>query len=133
MAPDPGPSGEIRQPGTLAEAAAVLLVNFDVSDLSAWADRPREEALAVPPADVIAWIHARWIKAGASRLVDRIESLDGDVPSWTLDALWRVLNGEPCPTVESIDSACARHGSVKRGRGTSCGGDERAKGITAPR
>ena len=70
------------KPSSLAEAAAILQSTFQVLELQEWV-------------------------YGGSPLVAEIKSAagfihDDDVSSIIIKALWHVLNGAPCPTIEEL-------------------------------
>ena len=53
------------------------------------------------------WVRNEWVHVDPAPLIARIRKLsycvhDDDVSSYILEAFWRVLNGEDCPTIEEL-------------------------------
>ena len=96
-----------KTPSTLSEAIGIIRATFPEAELAAWANRPMDEAVLDAHFALGAWIRNEWIFDEESQLVKRIREStayihDDDVSSLILEALWRVLNDEDCPSIERL-------------------------------
>jgi len=99
--------GSTSRPHTLAEAVAMILATFGEERFTRWADQPIGGALADAHFDLGLWIRNHWVLGAGSPLAGRIREdvysiHDDDISALILEALWRVLHGERCPTAEEM-------------------------------
>jgi len=100
-----GSDAGARKPTTLAEAVEILQSMYSEDELASFAAKPRSDALCLAHFQLGLWIRNAWIGEKAAPLIDRIRKLPypahpDDISGYILEALWRVLNGESCPTIE---------------------------------
>jgi len=99
---------ENRRPDTLAEAIQIIRETFPEQELAQWASMERSEALMQAHFELGLWIRNTWFYAGSCGLEDAIKSHfpygpDVDrMSSYILEALWHILNGEPCPSLAEL-------------------------------
>ena len=98
---------EDGKPTSLAEAVEILRSTYPQDQLDAWAAEPLSEALWKAHFQLGLWIRNEWVHTGPAPFVRRMRRLfffvhDDDVSGYVLEALWRVLNGEDCPTIEEL-------------------------------
>ena len=94
-------------PTTLAEAVEILRSALPQDQLVAWAAQSFDEALSDAHFQLGLWIRNAWVHSGPAPFVRRMRELvfcvhDDDISGSVLEALWRVLNGERCPTIEEL-------------------------------
>lgn len=96
------------KPSTLQEAVAAIRATFPASELEEWAAQPAPIAQAFAHFELGAWIRNEWVYGSGSPLADHVLQrnnwlLNPDTISGIIiDALWLVLNGQPCPRLEEI-------------------------------
>jgi len=98
---------ESKKPTTLAEAIAILRSMVPQDRLDAWAAESLSEALWTAHFQLGLWIRNEWVHEEPAPLVGRIQSYAAPVhpdsiSEYILEALWRVLNDEDCPTIEDL-------------------------------
>jgi len=96
-----------RSPTTLAEAVEVLRSRYPQDELAVWAAEPLSEALWTAHFQLGLWIRNHWMYEDPAPLIARIRKLsycvhDDDISGYILEAFWRVLNREACPTIEEM-------------------------------
>lgn len=96
-------------PRTLQDAVTAICTAFPLPELEAWAAQPEVEAHVHAHIGIGLWIRNQWVHGAGSPLADSIKrsvvlAHDDTVSSFITIALWKVLNGQPCPTVEELVS-----------------------------
>jgi hypothetical protein len=96
-----------KKPHTLAEAVEILRSRYPQDQLDAWAVEPLPEALWKAHFQLGLWIRNKWIYEDPAPLVARFQSVafpahPDAISEHILEAFWRVLNGEECPTIEEL-------------------------------
>ena len=109
---------EDRKPSALVKAVEILRAMHSEEEFAAWAAEPLSEALWKSHFQAGLWIRNEWVYEDPAPLVDRIQRLAAPVhpdsiSEYVLEALWRVLNGEACPTIEELLER--RHPGCSRG------------------
>ena len=82
-------------------------MRYPDDELASWAARLRSDALWAAHFQLGPWIRKEWVHAEPALLMAQIRKLcyfvhADDLSSCVLEALWRVPNGEDCPTVEEM-------------------------------
>ena len=95
------------KPSSLQEAVVTIRETFPETELQDWATQPEDTACLQAHWGLGLWIRNHWIYDKGSPLASEIkkQSLflhDDDISSIILKALWRVLNGDPCPTIQEL-------------------------------
>ena len=98
---------EGKKPTTLAEAVETLRSKYPKDELASWAAEPLSEALCKAHFQAGLWIRNEWVHEQPAPLVRRMRELayfvhDDDASQVILEALWRVVNGQECPTIEDL-------------------------------
>ena len=91
----------------MAEAVEILRSMYPREQLAPWAAQSLSEALADAHFAGGLWIRNKWVHSEPAPFVVRMRQLlysvhDDDVSNYVLEALWRVLNSEDCPTVGEL-------------------------------
>lgn len=107
------PRGSMVKPSSLEDAVNGLRATFPEADLRTWAAQSESTACSRAHWELGLWIRNQWLHRG-SPLATQIESsygrIDADeISSIVVQALWRVLNGHPCPTLEELVPPHWRH------------------------
>lgn len=94
------------KPSSLEEAFAILQSTFHALELQEWSAQSESSAISQAHWTLGMWVRNQWVYGG-SPLVEEIKSAagvihDDDVSSIIIKALWHVLNGAPCPTIEEL-------------------------------
>jgi sulfur relay (sulfurtransferase) DsrC/TusE family protein len=94
------------KPSSIEEAVAILQSTFQVLELQEWSAQSESSAISQAHWTLGMWVRNQWVYGG-SPLVAEIKSAagfihDDDVSSIIIKALWHVLNGAPCPTIEEL-------------------------------
>jgi len=89
------------------EAVEILCSMHSQDQLAFWAAQPLDEALWKAHFQAGLWIRNEWMHGDPAPLVRRMREFaylvhDDDASGFILEALWRVLNGENCPTIEEL-------------------------------
>jgi hypothetical protein len=95
------------KPSTIKEAVAAIQAAFPEAELRAWAQQPEETACSKAHFKLGMWIRNNWIYGSGSPLATGIREAhlfvqDDKISSLIIRALWRVMNGFPCPSVEEL-------------------------------
>ena len=102
------------KPETLLDAVEIIREGFAEEALAEWAREPLSHALALAHLALGMWIRNNFIHGEGSPLATRIKESatlwhplapiwhPDDSSSLVLEALWRVLNGEECPTITDL-------------------------------
>jgi hypothetical protein len=97
-------------PTSLGEAVEAIRAEFPEAELRAWASQTEGSAEVQAHFGLGLWIRNQWFHGAGSPLAAQIqraahcEMHPDDVSSIIVRALWRVLNGQPCPTIEQLHS-----------------------------
>jgi hypothetical protein len=111
-----------RKPITLQDAVDIIRVSFPEEELQVWATESESSANALAHFVLGTWIRNNWVHGAGSPLAVRIKEAywfiqADEVSSMVIRALWRVLNGLPCPSIEALLSpAQLRFGQLFRER-----------------
>lgn len=94
------------KPSSLQEAVAVIQATFQASELQEWAAQPEDAARSQAHWALGMWVRNQWVHGG-SPLATEIKSVawfvhDDDISSIVIKALWHVLNGALCPSIEEL-------------------------------
>ncbi len=97
------------KPRTLQDAVSAIRATFPASELEDWAAQPELQAMLQAHFQLGMWVRNQWVHGSGSPLADTIKQRasflhDDTVSSVVVTALWRVLNGKPCPTIEELVS-----------------------------
>lgn len=93
------------KPSSLQEAVEIIMATFPAADLQTWASRPEISACIEAHFGLGMWIRNNWVYGDGSPLASKIMETywwgDADkISEAIIKALWKVLNGSPCPTIE---------------------------------
>lgn len=94
------------KPSSLQEAVAIIQGNFPTAELQEWAAQSEDAARNQAHFELGLWVRNEWVHGG-SPLATEIKSVarfvhDDDISSIIIKALWRVLNGAPCPSIKEM-------------------------------
>jgi hypothetical protein len=94
------------KPSTLQEAITVIQEEFPALELQKWASEPEDLAVAQAHFNLGGWIRNQWIYSESPLCTEIRKSAwflhDDEISSVITRALWRVLNGAPCPTIQEL-------------------------------
>jgi hypothetical protein len=95
------------KPSSLEDAVTLIRANFPESELQAWAAQSEDVARVQAHFALGLWVRNTWVYGDGSPLATKIMEADwsiqaDDVSSIIISALWRVLNGFPCPSIEEL-------------------------------
>ena len=95
------------KPTSLEDAVTLIRATFPESELEAWAAQSENVAQAQAHFALGLWVRNNWVYGDGSPLATKIIEaaviIDADnVSSIITSALWRVLNGFPCPSIEEL-------------------------------
>ncbi len=95
------------KPTPLEDAVRMIRTTFPELALRDWATRPEDEACLQAHFVLGLWVRNMWVHGEGSPLARRIKAAawfvhDDDISKMVIRALWRVLNGFPCPSVEEL-------------------------------
>lgn len=106
------PANHRRRPSTLPEAVKILRSMHSQDQLGSWAAQPLNEALWKAHFEAGLWIRNTWVYEDCAPLVATMRGFagflhDDAISQVILEALWHVLNGQECPSLEAL---LAKHG-----------------------
>ncbi len=95
------------KPSSLEDAVTLIRAKFPESELQAWAAQSEDAARFKAHFELGLWVRNNWVYGNGSPLATRIKEAawfvhDDDISRMIVRALWRVLNGLPCPTIEEL-------------------------------
>ena len=133
-------------PSSLSEAVSLIRNAFPADDLAGWAAQPEDTAVLQAHFGLGLWVRNNWIYGGGSPLAGNMTreawkigvvraTHPDDMSALVLRALWRVLNGEACPTIEDLLRPPPKDESICQFRGDA-GSPEplqgHERGVSAP-
>lgn len=106
------------RPLSLQDAVDIIRATFPEEELQAWSDQPEGSAGAQAHFELGVWIRNNWVYRAGSPLAVHIKEVawfihDDDISSVVIKALWRVLNGSVCPSIEELLGPSQRRDSGK--------------------
>jgi len=95
------------KPLSLQDAVDIIRATFPEEELQAWADQPENAAADQAHFALGAWIRNNWVHGAGSPLAIHIKEItryvhSDDISDVVIKALWRVLNGSVCPSIEEL-------------------------------
>lgn len=103
-------SGMLK-PLSLQDAVDIIRATFPEEELQTWANQPESAAGVEAHFWLGTWIRNNWVFGAGSPLAAHIKEItkyvhNDDISAVVIKALWRVLNGSVCPSIEELLRPC---------------------------